>query len=182
MVLGFVKPKRDSVVIKNSVFEIRYSEKLEQPTFVKYRVFCDQIIFSREGLDFYKCDTVHTSDDLDYLHNDWDKGHMAPAADFSCNRDKLIMTFSYLNCALQHKGLNRGVWKELEIYERKLSKKNSVGVTILVHFSVNSKVLASGATIPDGFTKILEYGKRKESYYFPNEEPKKLSYKEYKIK
>lgn len=176
------RPKKNDILVKNDVFEIHYSEILEQPTSVKYSVDCDETIFSRKGLDFYRCDSIYTSDNNDYENNEWDKGHMAPAADFACNRDKLAKTFSYLNCALQHMGLNRGVWKELEVLERKISKEGKVNVTILVHFSDKSKKLPTGATIPDGFTKILEYGKRKETYYFPNEEPKFKKLKQYRVK
>ena len=50
----------------------------------------------------------------DYVNNVWDKGHLAPAAAFNCDRETIKKTFSYLNCALQHEGLNRGPWKELE--------------------------------------------------------------------
>ena len=93
--------KRDSVYVQNKVFTLVYSEVLEQPKWVKYKVTCAENNVSRKGLDFYKEKTIHTSDNEDYVANDWDKGHMAPAAAFGCNAELLKQTFTYLNSALQ---------------------------------------------------------------------------------
>ena len=104
----------------------------------------------RGGMNFYKVDSILTSDNDDYSGNVWDKGHMAPAADFNCDVVMLKKTFSYLNCALQHEGLNRGPWKELERFERNLAKVYTfVNVTIIVKFEDTPKHwLPSGALIP----------------------------------
>jgi endonuclease G len=59
----------------------------------------------------------------DYLNNVYDRGHLAPAADFNCDLATLRKTFTYLNCALQYDELNRGVWRLLEEHERVLAKK-----------------------------------------------------------
>lgn len=172
---------RDNVIVKTNMFTIVYSEVLEQPKKVEYTVQCTESKFSREGLDFFNCDSIKTSDNADYANNEYDKGHMAPAADFACDKDKLKNTFTYLNCALQQENLNRGVWRFLETYERTLAKSGTVKVIIDVHYSSNSKVLPTGATIPDGFTKTIITGNKTEKFYFPNIKPTKKSYIEYKI-
>lgn len=173
---------RDSVLVKSPIFKVMYSETLQQPKWIEYRVACGEGDFSRKGLDFYVCDSVKTSDGGDYEANVWDKGHLAPAADFNCNKDYLKMTFSYLNCVLQHEKLNRGAWRLLEVYERDLSKKYSVDVKIKMVYSKKSMVLKSGATVPDGFYKTIKYNKVVEVYYFKNEPPVTNEYKKYKIK
>jgi len=177
---GTTNPKRTDVYVTTDMYNIHYSEVYEQPTSVDYTVACTETKFSRAGLDFYKCDTIHTSDNNDYANNEYDKGHMAPAADFSCDKDKLARTFSYLNCALQNEKLNRGVWKILETHERELAVKNTTTVSITIHFSKTSKKLSSGATVPDGFTKVIKSGTVTEKYYFPNTAPTKKTYAEYK--
>lgn len=174
------KLRRDSVYVKSSIFELAYSEVLEQPKWVRYTVKCPNGKASRKGMEFYTNDSIHTSDNSDYLNNVWDRGHMAPAADFNCDSVMLYKTFSYLNCALQHEQLNRGVWKELESYERLLAAKQSVDVFIRVKFG--STKLPTGATIPIGFYKTIAYGKSVEKYYFPNSVPKYTDYKKFKIK
>jgi len=132
---------RDSVLVKSPIFKVMYSETLQQPKWIEYHVACGEGDFSRKGLDFYVCDSVKTSDGGDYEGNVWDKGHLAPAADFNCNKDYLKMTFSYLNCVLQHEKLNRGAWRLLEAYERDLAKKYSVDVKIKMVYSKKSMVL-----------------------------------------
>ena len=82
-----------------------YSEKLEQPLWVKYQVLCTGAGASRKGMDFYTDKKIHTSDAKDYAFNIYDKGHCAPAADFNCNKEMLFKTFSYLNCTLQNEDL-----------------------------------------------------------------------------
>ena len=172
---------RDSVLVKSPIFKVMYSETLQQPKWIEYHVACGEGDFSRKGLDFYVCDSIKTSDGGDYEGNVWDKGHLAPAADFNCNKDYLKMTFSYLNCVLQHEKLNRGAWRLLEAYERDLAKKYSVDVKIKMVYSKKSLVLKSGATVPDGFYKTIKYNKVVEVYYFKNEPPI-TDYKKYKIK
>ena len=126
---------RDSIYVKTDIYEVMYSEKLEQPLWVKYQVKCTDGKASRKGMDFYTEKTIHTSDAKDYEHNEWDKGHVAPAADFNCTKEMLYKTFSYLNCTLQHEKLNRVHWRLLEDYERLLAfSEGPVNVEVKVIF------------------------------------------------
>jgi endonuclease G len=174
---------RDSVYVKNQIFEVLYSEVLEQPKWIKYTVLCPDGSASRAGMDFYTVDSIKTSDAKDYLKNVYDKGHLAPAADFNCTKEMLKQTFSYLNCALQNQYLNRGVWRILEEYERELAKKEKVSVAIYLVFDQKSQKLPTGATVPTGFYKYiyLETSKKTIKYYFPNETPTKAKYVDYEI-
>ena len=169
------------IVIHNDMFTIHYSELYQQPTYVKYKVECLSGSFKRNGLKFFKVDSIKTSDDADYRKNDYDKGHMAPAANFSCDKEKIKRSFTYLNCALQQKDLNRGLWKSLEEKERSLAKRGKTEVTIIIHFEGNQK-LPTGAQVPSGFTKIITQDKLKEKYFFPNIKPTKNSIEAYLIK
>ena len=183
----FVNPlfaqQRDSVHVKTSIYELMYSEKYLEPLWVKYTVLCTNGTASRAGMDFYTNDSIKTSSNADYVNNVYDKGHMAPAADFNCDKQTLFMTFSYLNCALQDQYLNRGVWRFLEEYERELAKKEPVTVKIVVVFDKTSKTLPSGAKIPSGFYKYITLVKSKKTlvYYFPNVKPTKAKYTDYLV-
>ncbi len=177
--------QRAEVAFKNELFSGMYSEVYQQPLWITYKVLCPSGTASRVGMDFYTNDSIKTSDDLDYAANEYDKGHLAPAADFNCDKKMLFQTFSYLNCVLQQENLNRGVWRFLELHERELAKTNgNVNVRIEPIFSSKSKKLPTGATIPDGFTKIITVnGKVAEKYYFPNTAPDKgKKYLDYKVK
>ena len=174
---------RDSVYIKTSIFDVVYSEKLQQPKWIEYSVLCSEGTISRKGLDFYPVKGIVTSNHDDYENNVYDKGHLAPAADFNCNKEQLKQTFSYLNCVLQHEKLNRGAWRLLEAHERDLGAANKdVEVVIILDFESGSK-LPSGATVPNGFWKTIKIkGKPVECYYFPNTKPVSTDYKKFLVK
>lgn len=175
------KTLRDSIYIKTDLFEIVYSEKLQQPKFIRYNVQCPNGVASRKGMDFYICDSVITSDNKDYENNPYDKGHLAPAANFSCTRDMMFRTFTYLNCSLQQENLNRTTWRLLESRERELAKTQKVTVEIRCVFTSRSRILPTGATIPDGYYKTISYGKIIERYYFKNEKPSSTDFTKYRI-
>lgn len=170
----FAQVLSDSINWDTPYYTIIYSEKLEQPKQIWYSVACPYGTASRVGMDFYGEDSIKTSDNKDYENNEWDKGHMAPAASLNCDRNMLWETFSYMNCALQQQSLNRGPWKKLEMQERELAKvNNSVKVYIKVEFDAVPKRVPAGAAIPKGFYKEVIVGSRtKFCYYFPNVAPK----------
>lgn len=173
---------RDSVYVRTAIYDIVYSEKLQQPKWIEYSVQCTNGTLSRKGLDFYPSKDIVTSTNEDYENNIYDKGHLAPAADFNCDKNSLKLSFSYLNCVLQHEKLNRGVWRLLEQHERELAKTTTVSVEIRMIYSPKSIKLTTGATVPDAFIKTITTKNTHEKYYFKNEEPKLSDFKQYKIK
>src|SRR6056300_14600 len=157
--------------IQTTLFTVDYDEGLEQPIKLSYTVQCATGDASRHGLNFWKVEGYHTSDNDDYKDNPYDKGHLAPAAAFNCTRDMVKATFSYLNCALQHEGLNRGPWKELERFERNLAKiYPEVSVLIIVNFDETPERVPCGAAIPTSFTKEITFGERTIKFLFPNQD------------
>ena len=168
-----------SQLIKTDIFIVQYDQQKEQPVWVEYTVQCPRGEASRQGMDFYKDNEIHTSDNDDYKNNIWDKGHLAPAASFNCNKETLYKTFTYLNSALQHQGLNRGVWKELEAFERNLANFYEVKVRVEVYFS--NKRVPGGATIPSGFRKMITFGGKQYVFAFPNIDTKGTKWIDYLV-
>jgi len=162
---------RDSVYYTTPNFIINYSETLEGPRSIRYTVACPTGTASRSGMDFYTEKGVKTSDHKDYEANEWDKGHMAPAASFNCNRDMLFSTFTYVNSSLQQQSLNRGVWKKLEVRERELAATGDVKVFIRVEYGTQPSRVPTNAAIPVGYYKELKVGNKRECYYFKNVVP-----------
>jgi DNA/RNA endonuclease G (NUC1) len=127
---------QDTIRVKNNVFEVLYSQKLEQPLWLKYRSTNRPTNVNRGTMDFYTEKNIKTSDGEDYKANIYDKGHLAPAASFSDNMENLKQTFSYLNCMMQDQYQNRGEWRLLEEQERKWDDAEDLTILIKV-FLIN---------------------------------------------
>ncbi len=172
--------QRADVLVKTDIFTVHYSEIYQQPLRIEYFIQCQNGTASIKGMDFYTNDSIMTSDNADYENNIYDKGHLAPAAAFTCTPQMLYKTFSYLNCALQDQYLNRGTWRLLEAYERQLAAGSSVKVEIILEFK-NPTKLPTGATVPSGFYKRITAGNKIYMYYFPNVKPPSSDYTKYQI-
>ena len=172
VIVSFFSQAQDTIRIKKAIFEVLYSQKLEQPLWLKYRSTNRPTLVNRGTMDFYIEPGVKTSDGADYYANVWDKGHLAPAATFSDNQENLKQTFTYLNSMLQHQDLNRGEWRLLEEQERKWDDIESLTVIIKTIFNPGVK-LPTGATIPTSLEKHIYFEKSKKwkCYRFKNEKP-----------
>lgn len=158
----------DSIyVVETPIYLVHYSWTKQQPLRLEYQIDCPDGGVERSG-DFWTDPRFGTSDGYDYRDNQWDKGHLAPAATFSCSEEALRMTFSYLNCVLQHESLNRGVWARLERFERSLAYFYPVRVVVEVDFDNDCTVLETGATVPKGFWKTVYWADKEAKFYFPN--------------
>tara|TARA_R110000751_G_scaffold241862_4_gene342303 strand:- start:37 stop:645 length:609 start_codon:yes stop_codon:yes gene_type:complete len=170
-------------VIKTDIFTVEYDQKLEQPLWLEYTIQCPNGKALRQGMNFWEPEDIHTSDNEDYKNNIYDKGHLAPAATFSCSKEMLYNTFSYLNSALQHEGLNRGQWSKLEAFERAAANffNSDVEVRVDVLFEGELIVLPTGATIPSGFRKTITIGDITRVFEFPNIDTKGTKWIDYMI-
>ena len=179
---------QEIVDVKTDIYEIKYSQAYQQPLIVKYTVFCkpDSPAFDRRGIAFKSVEGIKTSSSSDYDGNVWDKGHMAPANTFACTEEWLNETFSYVNCALQHQGLNRGAWATLERFERNLAGLyDEVHVDITIFFSNRWTTNSDPARIPSSFVKSITWIENKKertiSFEFPNEDTTGKSFWQFKI-
>jgi len=173
--IGMLLPTvAQGIRIKNNVFEVLYSQELEQPLWIKYRNINRPTKVNRGSMDFYKEPNIKTSDADDYKANIYDKGHGAPAAAFSDNMENLKQTFSYLNCLMQDQYLNRGEWRLLEEQERKWDDTENLTVIIKTIFDKNPKRVPTGAAVPSVLQKHIYFEKQKvwKCYVFLNEKPK----------
>ena len=173
--IGMLLPTvAQGIRIKNNVFEVLYSQELEQPLWIKYRNINRPTKVNRGSMDFYKEPNIKTSDADDYKANIYDKGHGAPAAAFSDNMENLKQTFTYLNCLMQDQYLNRGEWRMLEEQERKWDDTENLTVLIKTFFDTPVKKVATGAAVPSYLQKHIyfETQKKWKCYVFLNEKPK----------
>ena len=162
------------VTIKNHIFQVLYSQTLEQPLVIKYRSINRPTKVNRGTMDFYTEKGIKTSDAADYKANIYDKGHGAPAATFSDNMENLKQTFSYLNCIMQDQYLNRGEWRLLEEQERKWDDTEDLTIIIKSFFDKTPKRVPTGAAVPSHLQKHIYFEKQKvwRCFVFLNEKPK----------
>jgi DNA/RNA endonuclease G (NUC1) len=174
LLLVSVSVSAQDVRIKNNVFEVLYSQDLEQPLVIKYHSTNRPTNVNRGAMDFYKEPNIKTSDADDYAKNIYDKGHGAPAATFSDNMVNLKQTFSYLNCIMQDQYLNRGEWRLLEEQERKWDDTENLTIIIKTFFDKTPKRVPTGAAVPSHLQKHIYFEKQKvwKCFVFLNEKPK----------
>ena len=172
--VSFTSFSQDTIRVKNQVFEVLYSQKLESPLWLKYRSTNRPTNVNRGSMDFYIEKNIKTSDADDYKSNIYDKGHLAPAASFSDNMENLKQTFSYLNCMMQNQYQNRGEWRLLEEQERKWDDNENLTVIIKVFFDEVPKRVLTNAAIPSYMQKHIYFEKSKKwkCFVLLNEKPK----------
>ena len=88
----------------------------------------------------------------DYTHSGYDRGHMAPNADFNDTYENALMTFFIANIWPQLPNINRVEWLRTENETRRLASEYLlVRVVIIVDEFTEGKV--AGITIPSCFKR-----------------------------
>ncbi len=136
-------------IIRHTYYTACYDERHEQPAWVAY-VLRDSYLeknVSREGNQFKPDEKVKTGSALpsDYTGSGYDRGHLAPAADFRFSQNALDETFFMSNISPQTPEFNRGIWSDLEQRVRFWAKKEK------------QLYIVTGAVLKNGLLKI---GKR----------------------
>lgn len=92
----------------------------------------------------------------DYTASGYDRGHMAPAADFYYSVQAMSESFLLTNMMPQTPGNNRGIWKYTEEYTR--SWADAFGEIYVITGTINSqprKVIGNGVVVPTHIYKIV---------------------------
>ncbi len=93
----------------------------------------------------------------DYSGSGYDRGHIAPDADFDYNAYDLEQVYTMANVIPQDPYVNERLWSDLEAYERNLTRIFGY-LNVLTGIVVEDdppRIGASGIAVPDGFWKIL---------------------------
>lgn len=143
----------------------------------------------RDQLDFIQ-DTDIPVDALprnsDYVGSGFDKGHMAPAADFKSSQLAMNATFRFANAVPQTPESNRGVWKQLEDATRELAiRRGDLYVITGPVFLKSPRVkLKNRVSIPDATYKIIVDPKRQTmtAFVVPNNSLIGQSFRIYQVK
>lgn len=118
--VGYPKGKEHPIV-KHSAIVLSYNEEHEQADWVTHIVVpaASEGKLSRTN-DFRVDPKVETgsSDKPDYWYSGFDRGHIAPSADFNWSKTAISESYFYSNMAPQRPELNRERWADLERWVR----------------------------------------------------------------
>ncbi len=175
----YPSPLPDEEIVLHHALALSYNDKHEQPNWVLHLLTKD-ILYGTVGRtnDFRPDPDVSsaTVDSVDYWDSGYDRGHMAPSADFRWSKTALSESFFYSNISPQVPELNRGAWAMLEnqVREWSIDAKELYIVTGPI-LKDNLPTIPQGTqrvSIPQQFYKIIldytlpEY--KAAAFLFPN--------------
>lgn len=114
-------------IIRHTGYTLSYNEDAEQPSWVAYELTKDEVLGGGTREDSFKEDpsVITGSATLaDYKGSGYDRGHMAPAADFKWSSEAMSDTFFLSNMSPQAPSFNRGIWADLEAAVRTMAYDN----------------------------------------------------------
>ena len=104
-------------IISHTAYTLKYNEQHEQASWVAYRLTSGQIEGSIGRTNDFRIDykvKTGSASLSDYKGSGYDRGHLAPAADFKWSSTAMSESFFMSNMSPQLPGFNRGIWKKLE--------------------------------------------------------------------
>jgi endonuclease G len=118
--LKFGQPACAEPLLDKKFFVVCYDRGHKVPTWVGYALTKDDALTkttSRTGS--FKADPAlrrgERAENADYAGSGYDKGHMAPANDFTRSVEAMKATFVLSNAVPQRHGINGGQWARLEM-------------------------------------------------------------------
>ena len=146
-------PVEGEQIIEHTGYTLSYNEEAEQPSWVAYELTRDEAFGdAAEREDNFREDrAVRTGSATldDYRGSGYDRGHMAPAADFKWSEEAMSDTFYLSNMSPQDGGLNRGLWADLEAIVRQMAVDNGKV------YVVTGPVLTDGPFETIGESKVI---------------------------
>lgn len=151
------------IMLDHKYFKIAYNPKRRLAQYVTYQLSAEQLKNKNASrankfipdpiLLKRKISYVVTAE---YVRTGYDRGHLAPSADFAWSQEANDLTFVMSNMAPQLPNLNRDAWKRLEDKVRKWACGEEK-ITIITGPVLKDGLtrLKSGLEIPQDFFKIV---------------------------
>ena len=120
-------PIQGEQIISHTGYTLSYNEEYEVPSYVAYELTRAEVLGSEERNDNFRADAAVRTGSAsldDYRGSGYDRGHMAPAADFKWSGEAMSDTFYLSNMCPQDPSFNRGIWADLEAVVRTMAYDN----------------------------------------------------------
>jgi len=104
-------------IIRHHAFQLSYNEKHEQSDWVMHVILPDIASGNVSRTNDFREDSLvktQTAVKADYWYSGFDRGHLAPSADFRWSKTALSESYLYSNISPQRPELNRERWSETE--------------------------------------------------------------------
>lgn len=151
------------VLLDHQFFQISYNQTHKLPNWVFYSLTAKNISISAASRrDRFLPDPLLVKKGITplfptaYAGTLYDRGHLAPSADFEWSQEANDSTFVMTNMAPQARSLNRQAWKYLESRVRKWAcTEGELQIVTGPVFDDNLEKLPSGVSIPKRFFKVV---------------------------
>lgn len=180
---------QDLIILKRTNYTSTFSKSLKYPVLVEWwltkaKVGCANPIPRKDN--FKPDPDAKEITDLanDYVGSGLDRGHNMPAAENQCQGSQVQdESFYFSNMTPQYHSLNAGLWKSVEVMERKLSIEND---SVHVWCGSIGKVKEIGpnkVAVPKQCWKVIYIKKKNEwmAFIFDNVKDKKTSLHENQV-
>lgn len=119
----------------------------------------------------------------DYRRSGYDRGHMAPAADFKSSAEVMEQSFYLSNIVPQNHNMNAGVWAGLENAARDCARSEG-GLFVLTGpvLGRSGKTIGAGVAVPQALFKVVVSGRRARAFIIENrKQPNASSFGRYEV-
>jgi len=150
-------------VIRRRGYVLAHSSTRRVPLWVSEGIPRDQLDGPAERRNNFRVDPElpdgERSRDSDYTGSGFDRGHQAPAEDFTLDQDLMDESFFFSNMAPQvGVGFNRHVWADLEAWARDVVRKRGIAWVITGPLFLDAEgrtIGAGGVAVPSHFYKVV---------------------------
>lgn len=159
---------KNEVVIEKTYITIGYNTEYNIPNYVGEKlVYSMTVGTEKREPGFYPETALPVEKQIrskQYKGSGYDRGHLAPAADFKWNKNAMYESFSMANVAPQWPTVNRRNWQYLESQIRKYSKSVDTLYVITGTVVTNPKhCISDSIVVPTYFYKAA-IGKKGNRY------------------
>ena len=156
-------------------YAVNYNYATKVAYFVVERIKASDLVKSASRKDDFRMNPLVDDDKeatlQDYAGSGYDRGHIAPAADFSHSAEEMSESFYLTNMMPQVPNNNRGIWKKTEGMARDYAEKyGEVYVISGTIYEGEKVVMGNGVLVPSHLYKIIidPKNKRAMAFLFPN--------------
>lgn len=154
--------RNNDEVIEHTGYRLVYDEENEVPLWVCYELTREEVsTLNTERKDNFRPDPkirTGSAELSDYKGSGYDRGHMAPAADFRWSDDAMSDTFYLSNMCPQVHSFNAGLWGDLEAAVRSIAYEDeSIYVVTgpVLTDGPYEKIGKNNVSVPKRFFKVI---------------------------